>query len=152
MPAVTGAWDEPAVETFLEDAVVPIRLACSTGQGLWMLSLWFDYDGGRLRCATAADADVVSFLRRDPETAFEVSTNEPPYRGVRGAGRARVEPDEDKAVLETLYDRYLDDPDREAPLADVLFAPDREEARIVIEPRRLHSWDYSERMGPAVER
>ncbi|MFB6103041.1 MAG: pyridoxamine 5'-phosphate oxidase family protein [Haloplanus sp.] len=147
MTAYTGTWDREGVAAFLADVTVPIRLACRTpAGGLWMLSLWygFDADAEQLVCATSAAADVVDYLRADDGVAFEVSTNDPPYRGVRGNGCATVAPDEDKAVLRDLLERYLGGTD--SPLARRLLAPERDEVTIRIEPSRWYSWDFTDRM------
>jgi len=147
MPEYTGEWDRAGVAAYLADARVPIRLACRTpAGGLWMLSLWyrFDADAERLVCATSANANVVEYLRADDGVAFEVSDNDPPYRGVRGNGRATIGPDEGKAVLRSLLERYLGG--TESSLADRLLAPDREEVVIELDPKRVYSWDFSERM------
>jgi nitroimidazol reductase NimA-like FMN-containing flavoprotein (pyridoxamine 5'-phosphate oxidase superfamily) len=156
---VTGDWSAERAASFLREAVIPVRLATNTpGGGLWMLSLWYQYRDGELQCATGASADVVEYLRADDRVAFEVSTNDVPYCGARGAGRATVEPDEDKQVLRALLERYLGGSDSD--LARALLAPDREEVRIHIAPERLYTWDFSDRMddtragdaGPAGER
>lgn len=148
MTRITGASSESSVESFLESTTIPLRLACRTPRGgLWMLSLWYRYDDGTLSCATSADAKIVGYLRSNPDVAFEISTNEPPYRGVRGAGTARIEPDTDKTLLRTLFERYLGGTDSE--LADRLLADEREEVRLHIDPDRLYSWDFSERMPSA---
>lgn len=150
MVEYTGAWDPGAVASFLTDTAVPIRISCRTPQGnLWMLSLWFRYrdgdgDAAELHCATAADADVVRYLRADPGVAFEVSTNRPPYRGVRGRGSAVVEREGATETLRDLIERYLGDTDSD--LARWLLSPDREEVRVRIRPEKLYSWDYSDRM------
>jgi len=145
MVSVTGAWALEDVAAFLEDQTVPLRLGCRRpGGDLWMLSLWYRYRDGGFECATAADADVVSYLDHDPDVSFEVSTNDPPYRGIRGNGTATVTTDEEKAVLAALVERYLGGTDSD--LARRLLAPSREEVRIRIDPARLHSWDYSQRM------
>jgi len=145
MPDWTGTWSEPEAATYLENATVPIRLACRTPDGgLWMLSLWFRYDDGAVHCATSADADVVSYLEASPSVAFEISDNDPPYRGVRGAGEVTIEPDEGKALLRELFERYLGGTDN--ALADRLLAEGREEVRIRIDPTKLYTWDFSERM------
>ncbi|SFR51411.1 pyridoxamine 5'-phosphate oxidase family protein [Halogeometricum limi] len=148
----TGPWSAADANEFLRESTVPVRLACRTPKDdLWMLSLWYvwvdgDADGERpeLCCATGANADVVRFLRANDDVAFEVSTNDPPYRGVRGRGTATIEPDDEKALLRTLLERYLGGTDNE--LGGFLLSDDREEVRIRITPTRLHSWDYSERM------
>lgn len=147
MTEYTGAWDREGVAAFLSEARIPIRLACRTPSGLWMLSLWygFDADAERFVCATAADADVVRHLREDDAVAFEVSTNDPPYRGVRGRGRATIVPAEGKAVLRDLLSRYLGGTD--SSLARRLLSPDREEVTVRIDPERVYSWDFSDRMA-----
>jgi nitroimidazol reductase NimA-like FMN-containing flavoprotein (pyridoxamine 5'-phosphate oxidase superfamily) len=150
MSTVTGDWSRAQMTAFLEDATIPIRLSCHTPSGgLWMLSLWYRYRDGRFEMATGANADVVRYLRKDDGVAFEVSTNEVPYRGVRGAGEASIEADEEKTVLRSLIERYLGG--TESRLARSLLSTDREEVRIVVEPTRLYTWDFSERMADAVE-
>lgn len=142
---VTGTWTLDEAERFLQSTAVPLRLGCRRpGDDLWMLSLWYRYVDGVFECATAATADVVRFLEYDPSVSFEISTNEPPYCGVRGNGTATVEPDEEKAVLRSLLERYLDGTD--SPLADRLLSSDRREVTITVDPDRLYTWDYSNRM------
>jgi nitroimidazol reductase NimA-like FMN-containing flavoprotein (pyridoxamine 5'-phosphate oxidase superfamily) len=146
MPTWTGAWSEAEAESYLAESRVPIRLACRTpAGGLWMLSLWYRYEDGALHCATGADADIVRYLDAAPDVAFEISDNRPPYKGVRGAGTATIEPDEEKALLERLLIRYLDGTDNE--LATWLLDAGREEVRIRIEPSKLYTWDFTERMA-----
>jgi nitroimidazol reductase NimA-like FMN-containing flavoprotein (pyridoxamine 5'-phosphate oxidase superfamily) len=141
---LTGAWDRAGVDEFLT-TTVPLRLSCRTPAGhLWMLSLWYLWEDDALWCATGADADVVRYLRADDAVAFEVSTNDPPYRGVRGRGTATLDADAEKRLLRRLLRRYLGGTDSD--LARRLLAPEREEVRIRIDPVRLHSWDYSGRM------
>lgn len=158
MTAFTGTWERTGVVEFLEDAMIPLRLACTTPSGyLWMLSLWFrvrETGGGDeddaatyLECATGRGADVVGYLREDPAVAFEVSTNEVPYRGVRGRGEVTIEPDPEKAVLKDLLERYLDGTD--SRLARNLLAADREEVTLRIDPAKVYSWDFSDRMDEA---
>lgn len=146
MPTWTGAWSDAEAETYLRDATVPIRLACRTPPGgLWMLSLWYVYRDGSFHCATRADADIVRYLEADPEIAFEVSENEPPYRGVRGSGTVSIAPDEDKTLLAELLTRYLGGTDNRT--ARRLLGGDREEVRIDIDPGRLYTWDFTKQMS-----
>ena len=146
MVTFSGAWSADEVERFLREVRIPVRLAVTRPDGsLWTVALWYRYRDGTLECATWASADVVRFLRADPAVAFDVSTNDPPYRGVRGNGTASLAPDEEKAVLRSLVERYLGDTG--SPLARWLLDEEREEVRVRIEPDRVHSWDYSDRMG-----
>lgn len=143
---IYGAWSADEVGRFFEEATVPVRLACHTpSDRLWLVTLWYELADGTFLCATGRDATIVEYLERDASVAFEVSTNEPPYRGVRGNGRAVIGPDPDKAVLRSLLERYLRGTD--SRLADRLLDDDREEVAIRLEPDRLCSWDYTERMG-----
>jgi hypothetical protein len=169
---VRGSLSRAEVVAFLEAQTIPVRLACQTPAGhLWMLSLWYrpvigddedasegvnggsEDDGGSenvgesgwtLECATAASADVVTYLRENPAVAFEISTNDPPYAGVRGRGRTTVEPDPEKSVLRSLLKRYLGDTDSD--LARTLLREDREEVTIAIDPVVVYGWDFSGRM------
>ncbi|WP_434522181.1 pyridoxamine 5'-phosphate oxidase family protein [Halorubrum sp. AS12] len=158
----TGPWDRDRVDEFLADARVPVRLGCRTpSDHPWIVSLWFAWDpdagvggdaeaesdgpAGAIRCATSASADLVEFVDHDDHVSFDVSTNDPPYKGVRGRGRATVVPDDDKRLLRSLLTKYLGGTDNAT--GDRLLRPDREEVEIRIAPERLHAWDYSERMG-----
>jgi len=145
MDRLAGAWNEVETEAFLDSSTVPLRLSChSNGESLWMLSLWFLYRDDAFWCATSANADVVDYLADNDRVAFEISTNEPPYKGVRGNGVATVEPDDEKALLQELLQRYLGGTDSD--LANRLLSPDREEVTIRIDPNRLYTWDFSDRM------
>lgn len=145
MVDVTGAWTDTEAAEFLQSATVPIRLGTRRPDAsLWIVTLWYRYRGGVFECATGAKAEVVRYLR-EAAVAFDVSTNHPPYRGVRGNGRAEVAPDPEKAVLRDLLDRYLGGTDGD--LARWLLDDAREEVRIRIEPQSMYTWDYSERMG-----
>lgn len=150
MPVFGGAWTEAEVEDYLDEARVPLRLACHRpDESLWMVALWYRYREGTFECSTWAEADVVTYLRNDSEVAFEVSENTPPYRGVRGNGSVGLSEDEGKAVLRDLLERYLGGTDSE--LAAWLLSEERDEVRIRIRPRRVYSWDYTERMTKSVE-
>ncbi|WP_394743360.1 pyridoxamine 5'-phosphate oxidase family protein [Natronococcus roseus] len=146
---VRGSLSREDVAAFLDGRTVPIRLGCRTpADHPWMVSLWYRRregdDGWRLECATSADADVVTYLRETPEVSFEVSTNHPPYAGVRGRGEASLEPDPEKEVLRDLLERYLGGTNSE--LARTLLREDREEVTIAIEPAVVYGWDFSDRM------
>jgi len=148
MTAVDGSWTRSEMETFLEEALIPLRLGCHhAGGGLWLVTLWYRYRGGRFECATASSSDLARFLRADDEVSFEVSTNRPPYMGVRGNGTVTIEPDEDKECLRSLVERYLGSTEND--LAAMLLDEEREELLVSIEPSRLYTWDFSQRMGTA---
>lgn len=146
MTEYRGTWSADEVESFLAETTVPVRLATTRPDGsMWVVTLWFRHRDGALECATAESADLVRFLRATPQTAFDISTNQIPYRGIRGNGVATVSTDGGKDVLRDLVDRYLGG--RDSSLAQWLLRDERSEVRIRIEMQEVYSWDYSDRMG-----
>ncbi|MFC7215174.1 pyridoxamine 5'-phosphate oxidase family protein [Saliphagus sp. GCM10025334] len=123
---IRGSLSRAAIDDYLDEATIPLRLACHTPVGrLWMLSLWFQHRDGVLQCATGTDADV------------------------RGSGTATVDPDPEKAVLRRLLERYLGGAD--SKLARSLLDEERSEVTITVDPDVVYGWDFSERMTDAVE-
>lgn len=142
----SGPWSESEVAAYLESAPVPVRLGCASREGGPLVSsLWYLYDGGALWCATRASARVARLLWENPRCAFEVAGDAPPYRGVRGQGRAEIVPELGEPMLRRLIARYLGDGD--VPLARWLLGRKGAEVAIRIEPHRLVSWDYTARMA-----
>lgn len=134
------------LEQSLAQSLVPLRLACLDRDGSpHVLSLWYLWDEGGIWCATAPNAWVVERLRADPRCGFEIAGDLPPYRGIRGTGRAELIPDRGEAVLGTLVDRYLGG--REGKFARWLLERSRDEMAIRITPARTSTWDYTRRMG-----
>lgn len=139
----SGPWSEAEIRTFLTATTIPVRLA-SMGTFPMVQSLWFLPDGLDLWCATQADSVLARRLRADDRCGFEVSADDPPYRGVRGTGRAALLPGAAADTLPRLIERYeLRDG---SPLAAWLLARIDTEVAIRISPRTLASWDYSPRM------
>jgi hypothetical protein len=145
-PRRTGPWSPDEITTFLDTQRIPLRLACRTTSG-WPLvaSHWFLWRDGALWCATQADAKIVRYLAAEPRCGFEVAPDGMPYRGVRGQGRAAIEPAQGVAVLRDLVQRYLGD--ESSDFARWLLARSATEVAIRIEPIRMRSWDFGRRMG-----
>ena len=74
----------------------------------------------------------------------EIAADDPPYRGVRGRGLARLEFQPPEDILRLLIQRYLDD--EESSLARWLLGRRSSEVTIRVVPSHLHSWDYTRRM------
>jgi len=146
LPLKSGsAWDAAAVEAFLDESRLPIRIACHGRGGFPLLcSVWFLWQEGALWCAMQQDALVARRLAADPRCAFEVATNTPPYKGVRGQARAHAVKARGAEVLETLLHRYLGG--TESDLARWLLDRAASEVAIRLEPTWISSWDYSDRM------
>ena len=142
---LSGPWSVDAIDAWLTQTVVPLRLATSGSNGPLVQSLWFDYHDGALWCATQSQSLLATRLRRDPRVGWEVSKDEPPYRGVRGQGKANLIDDSGVAheVLERLVSKYGQ---AGTPLQTWLSSRIETELVVHISGLRLSSWDYSARM------
>lgn len=143
----SGPWDADRIAEFLSSAVIPIRIASSGRQGPMVQSLWFAYADAALWCCTQRDSLLAKRLRRDDLVGFEVSGDQPPYRGVRGRGRAELVDDAAASLLPQLIERYLGEEGSQAPLARWLLGRLDSETAIRIHSITATSWDYSGRMG-----
>ena len=139
----SGPWAPQQVDDFLRTTAIPLRLA-SAGRNLLVQSLWYEFDGSSLWCASQTDSVLVRRLRKDDRVGFEVSADSPPYRGVRGHGRAHLDPPRAADLLPRLIDRYLGP--KPSPLADWLLSRIDNEVAIRIDGLTVTSWDYSARM------
>lgn len=110
-----------------------------------LFSVWFMYSDGALWCATQSTAKIAVALENNPRCAFEVAGDNPPYRGVRGQGLARVTAENATEVLTALIDRYQGN--RNTSLARWLLERAKDEVAIRIDPVRVASWDYTPRMS-----
>ncbi len=143
--SLNGPWDRAQVDEFLSDTVYPLRLAC-TGPDNFprVVSLWFQYADGLIHCVTHKSSKLMSLIEQSPRVGFEVSTNEPPYFGVRGQGMVTVSPAAAGEMLDQLLARYLDDAHNGLQLW--LRSRAKDERIIIIDPTRFFSWDYRARM------
>lgn len=139
-----GSWSGSQIEKFLDDSRIPLRLSFMTGKGPLIVPVWFRYGAGGFWSCSPHESLLVKSLNEQPQVAFDVSTNDIPYRGVRGRGSARCSIAPDKAALEELLVRYLDGTDNE--LARWLLNRAGREALIRIEVEWITSWDFSARM------
>jgi nitroimidazol reductase NimA-like FMN-containing flavoprotein (pyridoxamine 5'-phosphate oxidase superfamily) len=109
-----------------------------------VLSLWYVYKDGKIYCATQKNAKVVEYLRNNPKCAFEIAADEPPYKGVRGQGEAKILDNMGKDILKILMDKYLGK--KESNLSQFLKQKSYSEVSIEITPKKIFKYDYSQRM------
>ena len=140
----SGPWAAAAIADFLDRARIPIRLATSGRHFPVVQSLWFLHEGGALWCCTQADSVLAARIAADPRVGFEVSSDQPPYRGVRGTGHATLLADEAARILPRLLDRYVESPG--SPLGDWLLSRLDTEVAVRLDGLMVTSWDYSSRM------
>lgn len=142
---ISGSWQRRQIDQYLGQARFPIRLACIAEDGFpRVVSVWYHYADGAFYCATHRDSQLASMIRRNPRVGFEVSTNEPPYYGVRGQGVAELSAEGGADTLRQLIDRYLGDSNRS--LSRWLLSRGDEELLLRVEALRFYSWDYRKRM------
>jgi len=143
---IRGGWDRSEIESFLAEYRGPLRLAVSTDSGFPLIcSLWFQWNGEKLVCATTRKARVVELIEANPRCGFEVAPNEPPYFGVRGRAEARITEEGANQLLESLVSRYLGT--TEGRFARWLLNREEEEVVIELDVRWITSWDYRDRMN-----
>ncbi|MFT4613723.1 MAG: nitroimidazol reductase NimA-like FMN-containing flavoprotein [Bacteroidia bacterium] len=143
---LSGPWNEGQINAFLNEKAYPLRLACVDEDGFpRVVSVWFGYDGEKLHCVSHASSLLVRLLQRSERVGFEIAPNEPPYMGVRGQGIASLTPDTDAVMLTKMLQRFLGGTD--STLARWLLSRADDEMLITIDPVRLFSWDYRERMS-----
>ena len=145
-PKLSGPWDESAYETYLRETALPLRLSVVSSSG-WptIVSLWFVYDEGAIRCASKKSTRIVKLLEENPKCAFEVSGETPPYFGVRGQGHVTLDPQLGPKLLPKLIERYVGP--ENSSFRRWLLAQSTEEVAITIKPIRVMSWDYRKRMS-----
>ncbi len=149
---VKGPWSVDEIQRFLDQSVIPARIAVLSSSGApLVLSLWFLSRDGAIWCACNRRARVVELLRHNPSCGFEIASELPPYRGVRGQGTAELDAPGGAQVLSELLARYrLAAGSR---LAGMLLqeAARSHEVAIRIAPRWISSWDFTARMADAFE-
>ncbi|MEQ8486530.1 MAG: pyridoxamine 5'-phosphate oxidase family protein [Pseudomonadales bacterium] len=141
----SSAWDLEGLEAWLGEAVIPLRLGIAAARAPLIVPLWFRYEDGGFWCVTHRDAHVLEAVREQPSCAIDISTNDVPYRGVRGAGTVRVVPERGPELIEFMVERYLGGSG--SRLARWLLGRRDEEVGLRITPQWLTSWDFSARMG-----
>jgi len=144
-----GCWGIVEISSFLSEATIPMRLAVQdSAASPWVVSLWFLYDDNAFWCATNRNAKLASYLQAHPQCGFEIAGDRPPYRGIRGKGKASVLPEKGEEILLRLLHRY--GIPLESTLARSLLAKADQEVAIAIRPGRISSWDFTDRMADAV--
>jgi nitroimidazol reductase NimA-like FMN-containing flavoprotein (pyridoxamine 5'-phosphate oxidase superfamily) len=141
----SGPWDRSQIQAFLDDTVIPIRIASAGRTSPLVQSLWFLYDEDALWCASQVDSVLTRRLHADPRCGFEIAGDLPPYRGVRGSGQAELLPERAATVLPRLISRYLGD--EPSPLATWLLSRVDSEVAIRISDLRVTSYDFTSRMS-----
>tara|TARA_A100001011_G_scaffold383596_1_gene455021 strand:+ start:1129 stop:1572 length:444 start_codon:yes stop_codon:yes gene_type:complete len=142
----SSAWNQSRIFSFLSENTIPIRLAVIQDKHLLICSVWFSVDPETLviSCVSHRKSQLVKSLMADPRVGFEIALNEPPYKGVRGKGNAKLTQENVSNTLHEVIVHFLGSTD--SKLARWLLGRAEEEYVIKITPSWITSWDYSERM------
>jgi hypothetical protein len=143
-----SAWTLEAMETFLDGAVIPIRIAVLDGQFPLICSIWFYFDASTKQfvCASHERSKLIRVLEKVDRCGFEIATNDSPYRGIRGKAVATLSRANVSTSLHRLVDRYLGSTN--AGLGQWLLSRVDEEYEIRLTPTWMTAWDYGQRMDP----
>jgi nitroimidazol reductase NimA-like FMN-containing flavoprotein (pyridoxamine 5'-phosphate oxidase superfamily) len=137
--------DRKNFDQIISDTKIPIRIAyIKPDLTPNIISLWYEQIEGDIFCATQKTAKIVSYLQKNPQCGFEIATDKPPYKGVRGNGVAKILDDKGQEILDILMAKYLGD--KESILSKYLKSNSKGEVAIQITPQKIFNYDYSKRM------
>lgn len=143
---IRGAWNFEEIESYLENAILPARIATVSPNGWPMVvSLWYLYEEGELFCATKNFSRIAECIGHSGKCAFEIACEQAPYFGIRGQGKATLSSKNVDGVLERLAQRYLGSED--SAFRRWLLSNTENEVVVRINPIRYHGWDYRNRMA-----
>lgn len=129
----------------LEEQKIPIRIGCISTNGYpCVLSLWFSIIDGRIYCATKKNAKIAEYLEKNPACGFEIASDKPPYRGIRGNGICNIKPEDGKNILSLLIRKYLGQ--KNPKLEKFLLNNSDKEVALEIVPNQVFHYDYTSRM------
>ena len=141
--------DNQNLETLVPKEKIPIRISFMKSSGFpSVVSLWYTHENGRIYCAVQKTAKVISYIQKNPKCGFEIASDMPPYKGLRGEGKVKILHDKGKEILETLIEKYLGT--KESTLSRFLRGNSKNEVAIEITPQKTHRYDYSKRMKDVI--
>ena len=101
-----------------------------------LTEVWFLHDEGELKVSINTSRAKARFLEKRPECSLLLLDLQNPYRYLEVRGRARVEPDEDRAFAQQVGAKY----DADLSAYD---APEDGRLVVTIEPVKVHQVDMS---------
>ncbi len=137
--------DVEDLDELTPDLKIPIRVSFIKSADVpAVISLWYVCRGGKLYCASQKTAKIVSCLKKNPVCGFEIASDTPPYKGMRGEGTVRILNETGSYVLDLLLEKYVGE--GESTLSKFLISNSKTEVAIEITPSKIFTYDYSKRM------
>ena len=139
-----SAWNKQDLQDFLVSSKIPIRISVLDDEYPLICSVWFEYLDEKLVIVSHEDSKLAKTLLRQRKCGFEIATNDPPYKGVRGKADVVAEAEGSEDTLRRVIQRYLGGTNQK--LASWLLSRVEHEVKFTLHPTWVTSWDYGERM------
>jgi len=140
--------NEEGIKDFLTNGKLIVHLGTIDEKGDANIHpVWYYYDPSKnkMYVETSKQAKKTYNLRRNENIYFCIDDPNPPYKGVRGKGRVRINEDINFniPIAEKIMIRYLGN--LEHPMAQALLDAQRKGQSVVLEisPKYYSTWDYS---------
>jgi general stress protein 26 len=140
--------NEEAIKDFLTNGKLNVHLGTIDEKGDANIHpAWYYYDPSKnkIYVETSKQAKKTYNLRRNENIYFCIDDPNPPYKGVRGKGRVRINEDINFniPIAEKIMIRYLGN--LEHPMAQALLGTQRKGQSVILEisPKYYSTWDYS---------
>ena len=140
--------NEEEIKDFLTNGKLNVHLGTIDENGdanIHPAWYYYDYSKNKMYVETSKQAKKTYNLRRNENIYFCIDDPNPPYKGVRGKGRVRINEDIDFniPIAEKIMIRYLGN--LEHPMAQALLDAQRKGQSVVLEisPKYYSTWDYS---------
>ena len=139
-----SAWNQQELRDFLVSSKIPIRISVLDDEYPLICSVWFECLDEKLVIVSHEDSKLAKTLLRQRKCGFEIATNDPPYKGVRGKADVVAEAEGSGDTLRRVIQRYLGGTNQK--LASWLLSRVEHEVKFTLHPTWVTSWDYGERM------
>ena len=139
-----SAWSQQELQDFLVSTKIPIRISVLDDEYPLICSVWFEYADSKLIIVSHEESKLAKTLLRQRKCGFEIATNDPPYRGVRGKANVDAELGGSEDTLRRVIQRYLGETNQK--LASWLLSRVEHEVKFTLHPTWVTSWDYGERV------
>ena len=139
-----SAWNQQELRDFLVSSKIPIRISVLDDEYPLICSVWFECLDEKLVIVSHEDSKLAKTLLRQRKCGFEIATNDPPYKGVRGKADVVAEAEGSEDTLRRVIQRYLGGTNQK--LASWLLSRVEHEVKFTLHPTWVTSWDYGERM------
>ena len=105
---------------------------------------YFDESSNNIYLATSKHSKKIINLKRNPLIYFCIDDPNPPYKGVRGKGKARINENihDNISIVEKIMLKYLGSLEHQMARTLIELVRKGDEVGIVITPEYFPTWDY----------